>query len=120
MKATPLFDNRGEFVAAACIIRDVTSTFKDVSIEEEVTGPPQPSTVASNNKTEGSGSSFIDRILGKAMVQYKEGVNLYSRARNYRGAVEAFDRAIEIDPKLPHVWNDRGICPGQWEIMTKH
>src|SRR5208283_2148922 len=26
------------------------------------------------------------------------------------GAIEAFDRALEIDEKLPHVWNDRGIC----------
>ena len=56
------------------------------------------------------GGSFINRILGKAMVQYKEGVNLYARNRNYRGAIEAFERAIEIDPKLPYVWNDRGIC----------
>lgn len=110
MKATPLFDNRGEFVAAACIIRDVTSTFKDVSIEEEATNTIHPAPESTKSESDVSGSSFIDRILGKAMVQYKEGVNLYSRARNYRAAVEAFDRAIEIDPKLPHVWNDRGIC----------
>jgi PAS domain S-box-containing protein len=110
MKALPLFDNHGEFIAAACLVRDVTSTFKDVSIEEE-----PPTTQAQSTKTDDAvsattGSSFIDRILGRAMVQYKEGVILYARNRNYRAAIEAFDRAIEIDPKLPHVWNDRGIC----------
>jgi len=108
MKATPLFDNHGEFIAAACLVRDVTSTFKDVSIEEEpAISSPQP---ANGEGVSTTGSSFIDRLLGKAMVQYKEGVNLYARNRNYRAAIEAFERAIELDPKLPHVWNDRGIC----------
>jgi len=109
MKATPLFDNHGEFVAAACIVRDVTTTFRDVSIEEESEAGTSPA--AANGETQPSGSGgFIDRILGRAMGQYKEGVVLYARNRNYRGAIEAFERAIEIDPKLPHVWNDRGIC----------
>ena len=110
MKATPLFDNHGEFIAAACIVRDVTTTFKDVSIEEEspVTASSTPSTA--EGEATSVGGSFINRILGKATVQYKEGVNLYARNRNYRGAIEAFERAIEIDPKLPYVWNDRGIC----------
>ncbi|HVP97172.1 response regulator [Methanoregula sp.] len=108
MKATPLFDNHGEFIAAACIVRDVTSTFKDVSIEEE---PATSSLQSANGEAVATaGSSFIDRLLGRAMVQYKEGVNLYARNRNYRAAIEAFERAIEIDAKLPHVWNDRGIC----------
>jgi len=107
MKATPLFDNHGEFVAAACIVRDVTSTFKDVSIEEEQPGPsPEEAALPQESVT----GSFIDRFLGKAMGPYREGVSLYARTRDYRGAIEAFDRAIEIDPKLPHVWNDRGIC----------
>ncbi|ABS56464.1 putative PAS/PAC sensor protein [Methanoregula boonei 6A8] len=109
MKATPLFDNHGEFVAAACIVRDVTTTFRDVSIEEESEAGTSPA--AANGEAQPSGSGgFIDRILGRAMGQYKEGVVLYARNRNYRGAIEAFERAIEIDPKLPHVWNDRGIC----------
>ena len=59
----------------------------------------------------GSGIRRSDRlVLGKAAAQYKEGVNLYARKRNYRDAIAAFDRALEIDEKIPHVWNERGIC----------
>ena len=43
MKALPVFDNHHDFIAAACIVRDVTSTFKDVSIgEEESAGVVSP------------------------------------------------------------------------------
>jgi len=34
MKAMPVFDSHGDFVAAVCIVRDVTTTFKDVSLDE--------------------------------------------------------------------------------------
>lgn len=136
MKAMPLFDNHGDFVAALGIVRDVTSTFKDVSIEEAEAEPagadgllsqdvPEPHRMAeaepagadglapagSGEAARASGGGgLIDRILGKAAAQYKEGVNLYARKRDYRGAIAAFDRALEIDEKLPHVWNDRGVC----------
>jgi PAS domain S-box-containing protein len=109
MKAMPLFDNHGEFIAAASIVRDVTSTFKDVSIEEpEHAGVPLPHGASAGTAPASGG--LMDWILGKAAAQYKEGVNLYARKRNYRDAIAAFDRALEIDEKIPHVWNDRGIC----------
>jgi tetratricopeptide (TPR) repeat protein len=109
MKAIPLFDNRGEFIAAASIVRDVTSTFKDVSIEEaEPVGVPLPHGASAGTVPASGG--LMDWFLGKAAAQYKEGVNLYARKRNYRDAIAAFDRALEIDEKIPHVWNDRGIC----------
>ena len=107
MKAMPLFDNHGEFIAAASIVRDVTSTFKDVSIEES---EPVPLPNGASADTAPSSGGLMDWILGKAAAQYKEGVNLYARKRNYRDAIAAFDRALEIDEKIPHVWNDRGIC----------
>lgn len=115
MKAMPIFDNHGDFVAAICIVRDVTSTFKDVSIEDvEPEGdvaaagrhPPEP---AAGTPAAASGG-LIGWILGKGAAQYKEGVQLYARKCDYRGAIAAFDRALEMDEKLPHVWNDRGIC----------
>ena len=110
MKALPVFDNHGEFIAAAGIVRDVTSTFKDVSIEEaEPAGVQALSHSASAEAAPASGG-LMDWILGKAAAQYKEGVNLYARKCNYRDAIAAFDRALEIDEKIPHVWNDRGIC----------
>jgi CheY-like chemotaxis protein len=109
MKAMPLFDNHGEFIAAASIVRDVTSTFKDVSIEEaEPVGVPLPH--GASVDTAPASGGLMDWLLGKAAAQYKEGVNLYARKRNYRDAIAAFDRALEIDEKIPHVWNDRGIC----------
>jgi CheY-like chemotaxis protein len=109
MKAIPLFDNRGEFIAAASIVRDVTSTFKDVSIEEaEPVEVPLPHGASADTVPASGG--LMDWFLGKAAAQYKEGVNLYARKRNYRDAIAAFDRALEIDEKIPHVWNDRGIC----------
>ena len=109
MKAMPLFDNHGEFIAAASIVRDVTSTFKDVSIEEaEPVEVPLPHGASADTAPASGG--LMDWFLGKAAAQYKEGVNLYARKRNYRDAIAAFDRALEIDEKIPHVWNDRGIC----------
>lgn len=115
IKAMPLFDNHGDFIAVVGIVRDVTSTFKDVSIEESMPEPaaspaPVPAGTAEPVQPAASGGGLIGWILGKAGAQYKEGVNLYARKRDYRGAIVAFDRALEIDEKLPHVWNDRGIC----------
>lgn len=110
MKAMPVFDSHGDFVAAVCIVRDVTTTFKDVSLEEA-----EPSELLSHSDAAGSEhvpatAGLIDRLLGKATAQYKEGVQLYAKKRDYRGAIAAFDRALEIDEKLPYVWNDRGVC----------
>lgn len=110
MKALPVFDNHGDFIAAASIVRDVTSTFKDVSIEdEEPAGVSHQVHDASAEAAPASGG-LMNWILGKAAAQYKEGVNLYARKCNYRDAIAAFDRALEIDEKLSYVWNDRGIC----------
>jgi tetratricopeptide (TPR) repeat protein len=110
MKALPVFDNHGDFIAAASIVRDVTSTFKDVSIEdEERAGVSHQVHDASAEAAPASGG-LMNWILGKAAAQYKEGVNLYARKCNYRDAIAAFDRALEIDEKLSYVWNDRGIC----------
>jgi PAS domain S-box-containing protein len=110
MKAMPVFDHHGEFIAAACIIRDVTSSFTDVRIDEEESTGGLPLPAAASRESAPSIVGSIDWIPSKATVQYKEGVNLYARQRNYQGAIEAFDRALEIDEKLPHVLNDRGIC----------
>jgi len=110
MKALPVFDNHGEFIAAASIVRDVTSTFKDVSIEDEE--PAQSPALPNGTSAEAAPASggLMNWILGKAAAQYREGVDLYARKRNYRDAIAAFDRALEIDEKLSYVWTDRGIC----------
>ncbi|MEN6396599.1 MAG: response regulator [Methanoregula sp.] len=110
MKAMPIFDTRGEFFAAVCIVRDVTTTFKDVSIEDSDSHMSRPLPQDTSEKAEPAPGGFIDRLLGKAAAQYKEGVRLYTQKGNYREAIQAFDRALEIDSSLPNIWNDRGIC----------
>jgi len=110
MKAMPIFDNRGEFIAAVSIVRDVTTTFKDVSIGDMESLGARPLPQDTSEKAVPAPGGFIDRLLGKAAAQYKEGVRLYTRKGNYREAIQAFDRALEIDSKLPNIWNDRGIC----------
>jgi len=110
MKAMPVFDNHGDFVAAVCIVRDVTTTFKDVSIEKGEPAGLMSSPGAGPAESAPATAGLIDRLLGKASAQYREGVQLYAKKRDYRGAIAAFDRALEIDAALPHVWNDRGVC----------
>ncbi len=50
------------------------------------------------------------KILGKSSSYYKEGLTLYVKEKKYAEAIAAFDKALEVDNKLAHVWNDRGTC----------
>ncbi|HNX18219.1 MAG TPA: response regulator [Methanoregula sp.] len=110
MKAMPVFDNRGRFIAAVCVIRDVTTTFRDVQVDEEEPATAAPSAKGTSEKEGSASGGIIDWILGRAGVQYREGVRLYITKGNYREAIRAFDRALDIDKNLAYVWNDRGIC----------
>ena len=49
-------------------------------------------------------------LLVRQKSAYKEGVHLYFRDGKNEEALPYFDRAIEIDPNLAYVWNDRGLC----------
>jgi DNA-binding response OmpR family regulator len=110
MKAMPLYDRHGNFIAAMGAVRDITATVKDVPLPEpaakETTASAQP---APSWAPEPS-ATLVDRILGTANSCYKEGVRLYAHERNYREAVAVFDKALAIDATLAHVWNDRGFC----------
>ncbi|HET6580606.1 MAG TPA: response regulator [Methanoregula sp.] len=110
-KAMPVYDGQGNFIAAAGMLRDVTATFKDVIIRDESQDAAAnlAAEVASKKSSKPAGKMF-DKILGKATALYKEGVVLYIREKKYSEAIAAFDKALEIDEKLPHVWNDRGLC----------
>lgn len=107
-KAMPLNDARGNFIATVGTVRDVTNTFSDVVIKEK--GSLNPFDIPSTETTPVASGGLIDKILGKAMAQYKEGAVLMSREKNYDGAIAAFDRALQIDGNLACAWNDRGIC----------
>ncbi|MGA2913885.1 MAG: response regulator [Methanoregula sp.] len=109
-KAMPVYDGQGNFIAAAGMMRDVTATFKDVIIRDEAQeAAAHLADVASQKSSKPAGKMF-DKILGKATAYYKEGVILYIREKKYTEAITAFDKALEIDDKLPHVWNDKGLC----------
>lgn len=112
MKAMPLYDGRGSYIAAICAVRDITATVKDVPVPEPVPEFRVPDVVRAEAaaSSHATGAGLLDRILGKAKAAYREGVYLYARQMNYRDAIDAFDRAIKIDPTLGFVWNDRGIC----------
>jgi len=109
MRAKPLYDGRGGFIGAAGSVRDITDlagfTLKVV--------PSQPAGVSAPESAEEKGSvsgGIFDRITGKARSFYKQGVRLYYSEGKYDEGIQYFDRAIEIDPDLAYVWNDRGLC----------
>jgi PAS domain S-box-containing protein len=104
-KAMPLMDGYGNFIGVAGIVRDVTATFSDVILRSTA---PEPQKEEAG--PEPTGGKLIDRILGKATLAYREGAVLMGRDRNFPAAIAAFDRALRIDEKLAHAWNDRGIC----------
>jgi tetratricopeptide (TPR) repeat protein len=113
MKAMPVYDGQGNFIAAVETVRDVTATFKDIVIHDETQDAVAHITEAASRQTS-KPVGLVDKILGtssgKSSSCYKEGVILYMQEKNYSEAIIAFDKALEIDDKLPYVWNDRGLC----------
>ena len=112
-KAMPVYDMQGNFIAAVGIVRDVTATFKDIMIYDETQDAVEHKTETASRQTSkpaGLFSKILSKSSGKASSYYKEGVNLYTKEKKYTEALAAFDKALEIDDKLPHVWNDRGLC----------
>ncbi len=107
-KAMPLFDGQGNFIATVGTVKDVTNTFSDVIIKEK--GGLEPPDISSGGTAPVPSGSLINKFLGKATAQYKEGAILMGRERDYDGAIAAFDRALQIDGNLAYAWNDRGIC----------
>jgi len=111
MRAKPLFDGKGGFIGAVSSVRDITditgASMKSVPVATPVTGQ---SAEPDSKEKEPAPGGFLERITGKAKSSYKQGVRLYYREGNYEEAIRCFDRAIEIDPNLAYVWNDRGLC----------
>jgi hypothetical protein len=109
MKVMPAFDSRGNFIGAVGSMRDITSTIRDVPLEKK----PELDVGQAISGWEGEAekeSGIFDRLLGKATTHYRDGVHHFAKTMNYREAIDAFDRALKIDSKIPHAWNDRGLC----------
>ncbi len=109
-KAMPLYNGQGNFIAAVETIRDVTATFKDIAIHDESQDAGAPLSEVKSPQSARPAKGIFDKILGKTSSYYKEGVILYVQDKKYPEAIVAFNKALEIDDKLPHVWNDLGLC----------
>jgi tetratricopeptide (TPR) repeat protein len=111
-KAMPVYDMQGNFIASVGIVRDVTVTFKDIMIGNETRSAVQHIPEAASRQTPKPGGLFskmLGKSSGKTTLYYKEGVTL-SKEKKYTEALAAFNKVLEIDDKLPYVWNDRGLC----------
>jgi len=112
-KAMPVYDMQGNFIASVGIVRDVTGTVEDTLFHDETRDAPEHRTGAAYSKTStpaGFFSKIISKSSDKASSYYKKGVDLYTAEKNYPEAIAAFNNALEIDDKLPRVWNHRGLC----------
>lgn len=110
MKAMPLYDCQGQFIASIGTIRDVTTTFRDVIIGDSRLDETAKMADTASDEPKKPKAGFFDKILGKPSPHYKEGVHLYVNEKKYTEAIAAFDKALEEDNTLAHVWNDRGTC----------
>jgi Tfp pilus assembly protein PilF len=113
MKAMPVYDGQGNFIAAVETVRDITATFKDIVIHDETQDAVANITEAATRQTS-KPTGLVNKLLGtssgKTSSFYKEGVMLYLKEKKFPEAIVAFNNALEIDDKLPYVWNDRGLC----------
>jgi CheY-like chemotaxis protein len=110
IKAMPVVDAQGSFIAVVGTVRDVTSTFGDIIARDAAKDSQATPAVPGPARSKKPGNRFLGKLLNSATAGYKEGVILFVREKDYQGAIVAFDRALEIDDTLPHVWNDRGVC----------
>jgi DNA-binding response OmpR family regulator/TolA-binding protein len=110
MKAMPVYDSQGQFIASIGTVRDVTATFSDIVIGDEGSQEAAKLAEAVSAESVKAKAGIFNKILGKSSPYYKEGVLLYVKEKKYAEAVAAFDKAIEVDNKLAYVWNDRGTC----------
>lgn len=110
-KAHPIYGCRGNIIAVVGTVRDVTTTFGDVPLWDHPAEERQPSV---SNEVSVTGSvpvkGLIKKMLGRALIHYKEGVKQCVREKDLTGAIVAFDKALAIDDRLSYAWNDRGIC----------
>jgi Flp pilus assembly protein TadD len=110
-KAKPIYDSHGNFIAVISTVRDVTATFGDVSLQDEaVEEPLHPAPSIKTAEVSVPEKGYIKKMLGRALIHYKEGVNLYVREKDFTAAIAAFNKALAIDDKLSYAWNDRGSC----------
>jgi CheY-like chemotaxis protein len=107
MKAAALYDTRDLLIGVISSVRDVTDELGNELLLQSAIGffDDQPS----ETPAKGFGLG-LDRLLGKAGSQYREGLRLSYREGKYADALPFFDRALEIDPGMAAAWHDRGVA----------
>ena len=110
MKAMPVYDSQGQYIASVGTIRDVTATFGDVALPDSKLDEVTERADVAFPDSKKSKKTFLNKILGKSSSHYRDGILLYAKEKKYPEAIAAFDKALEGDNKLAHVWNDRGTC----------
>jgi tetratricopeptide (TPR) repeat protein len=109
-KAMPMYDSQGNFIAVIGTVRDVTATFSDILRTDMALDDAMHIEEIAVSETNKPAKGLFDRFLGKASSYYKKGVILYIKEKKYNEAIALFDQALDLDERLPHVWNDRGLC----------
>ena len=110
MKAMPVYDESGVFVATIGTIRDITATFGDIVIHDSVIREADELADLALPEPEKVAPGLFNRILARPSALYEKGLILFIKGRRFKEALEAFDAALAIDASLPHIWNDRGEC----------
>ena len=121
MRAMPLKDGKGSFMGAVGSVRDITDIASTL-IKEPITPITEEGAQAAAAPAPAGSGSFLNRITGKAKTEYRAGVKSYYNDGNYDEALVHFDHALEIDPTLSHIWNERGLClkdMGKYEEALK-
>ena len=98
------------FLAVIGTVRDVTATFGDIIVPRFSKRCGYTHLLFQCSTVKKTGNKLLGKLLNSATNYYKEGVILFVREKDYQAAIEAFDRALEIDDTLAYVWNDRGAC----------
>ncbi len=107
MQSTALYDSKGVFIGIMGKVRDVTDEMGAELLNKPVQAAHAPKTSESPLVSK---PGMFDKILGKAKSLHREGLRLSFREGKYLEAIPYFDQALEIDPSLPYVWHDRGVC----------
>jgi Flp pilus assembly protein TadD/PAS domain-containing protein len=107
MKATPLYDAKGAFVAIITHVKDITD---ELGVELLRQTEYQPEEAESPEKPTPAQASMLNKLFGKAKSIHKEGLVLSFRQGKYQEAIPFFTRAIDMDPNFAYAWFDRGVC----------
>ena len=84
MKAMPVYDSQGQFIASVGTIRDVTTTFSDVIVRDSRLDEAAQVAEAASAMPKKSKGGLFGKILGKSSSHYKDGVILYVKEKKYR------------------------------------